>query len=103
MEQVQAIYADDMVTLQLSGHIDTNNASEIEEQCNDALNVGPEIPVIIDAANLEYISSAGLRVLLTVHKLMAAKGGSFIVLHPCDEVSEIFEMTGFSSFLVIEK
>lgn len=99
MEQVQAIFADDMVTLQLSGHIDTNNASEIEEQCNDALNVGPEIPVIIDAANLEYISSAGLRILLKIRK----KHPDLRIEHVSSEVYEILDMTGFTQMLPVER
>ena len=99
MEQVKAIYAVDMVTLQLSGHIDTNNASEIEEQCNDALNVGPEIPVIIDAANLEYISSAGLRILLKIRK----KHPDLRIEHVSSEVYEILDMTGFTQMLPIER
>lgn len=91
----------DVLVVNVSGRVDANTAPAMEAAITEDLDGISQIH--LELGDLEYISSAGLRVLLTVHKLMAAKGGSFIILHPCDEVSEIFEMTGFSSFLVIEK
>ena len=59
------------------------------------------IPEILDIKNLEYISSAGLRVLLGAQKKML-KVGSMKVINVCEEVMEVFEMTGFADILVIE-
>ena len=49
----------------------------------------------LDLTNLDYISSAGLRVVLSLHKEMAAKKGMLVVAHPKEEVMEVFDMTGF--------
>ena len=57
--------------------------------------------LILDFANLEYISSAGLRVLLSAQKNMA-KQGSMKLIHVSDVIMEIFEVTGFSDILTIE-
>ena len=57
--------------------------------------------LIMDMAKLEYISSAGLRVLLSAQKIMT-KQGSMVIKNASDEVKEIFEVTGFSDILTIE-
>lgn len=57
--------------------------------------------MVIDMAKLEYISSAGLRVILGAHKKMS-KIGSLKLINVCDEVMEVFEMTGFTDILDIE-
>ena len=55
-----------------------------------------------DLTDVSYISSAGLRVLVAAHKLAASRGGVVRLLHPCPEVSEVFEMTGLSTVFTIE-
>ena len=57
----------------------------------------------LDLAQLDYISSAGLRVILKFHKHLKSNNGSLIILNPKDEVLEIFDMTGFSTFLNIKE
>ena len=57
---------------------------------------------VIDLENLDYISSAGLRVLVSTEKLASRRGGTMRLLHPNDEVNEVFEMTGLSEVFTIE-
>ena len=57
---------------------------------------------VIDLSQLEYISSAGLRVLVSTEKLANQRSGSMVLLHPNDEVNEVFEMTGLSEVFTIE-
>ena len=87
------------LTLTLEGRLDTMTAPEMERAVNKIL---PEITLLtLDLEKLEYISSAGLRVLLYAHKAMNGKGG-MKVRNVNETVSEIFEVTGFSDILDIE-
>ena len=83
----------------LEGRLDTTTAPELEASLKEDLDTVTEL--VIDLAKLEYISSAGLRVLLAAQKTMI-KQGSMVVTHPNDVISEIFEVTGFSTILTIE-
>ena len=57
---------------------------------------------VIDLTNLEYISSAGLRVLVSTEKIAGQRGGKMVLLHPNDEVAEVFDMTGLADVFTIE-
>ena len=83
----------------LEGRLDTTTAPELEASLKEELDTVNEL--VIDLAKLEYISSAGLRVLLAAQKAMM-KQGSMVVTNPNDVISEIFEVTGFSTILTIE-
>ena len=83
----------------LEGRLDTMTAPELEAELNKSLADIEELT--LDFSALEYISSAGLRVLLSAHKAMMSKGGMKIV-HVNDVVQEVFEVTGFSDILTIE-
>ena len=85
----------------LEGRIDASNAAEAEEKIFGIKNENPGKHTVVDADNLEYISSAGLRVLLSAQKVMN-KQGSMKLIHVCDPVMEVFEVTGFSDILTIE-
>lgn len=87
------------MTLGIEGRLDTVTAPQLEKELKESLDGIKEL--IIDAAKLEYISSAGLRVLLSAQKTMN-KQGSMVVKNVSEEVSEIFEVTGFSDILTIE-
>lgn len=89
----------DVLEISLEGRLDTITAPELEGSVKDDLNNVSKC--VIDLAKLEYVSSAGLRVLLTMHKAMAAKDG-LIVKSANETVSEVFEVTGFSDILTIE-
>ena len=89
----------DAVTLEIAGRLDTTTAPALEKAI--AENVQDAKHLVLDIKGLEYISSAGLRVLLGAQKKMQ-KIGSMKVLNVCEEIMEIFEMTGFVDILVIE-
>ena len=83
----------------LAGRLDTMTAPELEAELNKDL--GGADSLTLDFGKLDYISSAGLRVLLTAHKAMAAKGGMKIC-NVNEDVQEVFEVTGFADILTIE-
>ncbi len=83
----------------LEGRLDTMTAPELESQLT--ANLGGVKELVFDLAKLEYISSAGLRVLLSAQKTMN-KQGSMVIRNATEEVKEIFEVTGFSDILTIE-
>ena len=87
------------LTVALEGRLDTTTAPELESALNEALD-GVEA-LTIDLEKLEYISSAGLRVLLSAQKRMMKQGG-MKVTHVGETIMEIFEVTGFSDILTIE-
>ena len=87
------------VNVTVSGRIDTTTAPQLEEAILPEIDGAKE--VVIDFKNLEYISSAGLRLLLMLQKKMNAAGGTFKILNVNDFVMEVFEMTGFKDILTI--
>jgi len=87
------------LTLTVSGRIDTVTAPQLEEELKSSLDGVTEL--VIDLADTEYISSAGLRVLLSAQKTMN-KQGSMKVTGVNDVIMEIFEVTGFTDILTIE-
>lgn len=83
----------------LEGRLDTNTSPDLEKALREAL---PGVRTLtLDFAQLEYISSAGLRVLLATQKLMNRQG-EMKVAHVNETIMEIFEVTGFSDILTIE-
>jgi uncharacterized protein (TIGR02172 family) len=89
----------DAAVIALNGHIDTTNAEALEGEINALRSKHPEGHLVLDAAALEYISSAGLRVIL---RLSQSEDGLKII-NVSSEVYEVFEMTGFSQMIPIEK
>ena len=85
--------------IQIAGRLDTITAPALDKAINE--DIGDTRNLILDMKSLEYISSAGLRVLLGAQKKMQ-KIGSMKVVNVCEEVMEVFEMTGFADILVIE-
>ena len=83
----------------LSGRLDTTTAPELEKELKEALGGVSEL--VLDFAGLEYISSAGLRVLLSAQKIMNCKG-EMKVTNVNETILEIFEVTGFSDILTVE-
>ena len=90
---------DGILTIYLAGHIDSNNAGEIEAEITKIVDENKPSNIIIDAANLEYISSAGLRIVLRLKKNYP----DIKVIELSSEVYEIFEITGFSEMMDIQK
>ncbi|MBR4720224.1 MAG: STAS domain-containing protein [Clostridia bacterium] len=87
------------LVIYLSGRLDTVSAPQLEEELK--ASIGDVTELILDISNLEYMSSAGLRILLSAQKTMNAKG-KMIVKNVNDTIMEIFEVTGFIDILTIE-
>ena len=86
------------LTIALEGRLDTTTAPDLEAELKASLDSADSL--IFDLDKLEYISSAGLRVLLSAQKIMSKKGG-MKVTHVNEIVQEVFEVTGFSDILDI--
>jgi len=89
---------EDRLTIRLTGRLDTNTAPELEEELKKDL---PDITdLVLDFDELVYISSAGLRVILSTQKIMK-KQGNMVIENVNDLIMEIFEATGFVDILTI--
>ncbi len=86
------------LVIALAGRLDTTTAPELDREANASLAGATELT--IDLAALDYISSAGLRVLLSLQKTMN-KQGAMIVKNACETVREVFDITGFSSIMTL--
>lgn len=87
------------LTVVLEGRLDTTTAPSLESELKSCLDNVTNL--VFDMKDLQYISSAGLRVLLSAQKVMN-KQGTMIVRNASDDVKEIFDVTGFSDILTIE-
>lgn len=87
------------LNIRLAGRMDTTTAPKLEAELKKSIS-GVEL-LILDFTDLEYLSSAGLRVLLSAQKVMN-KQGQMIVRNVNETISEIFEVTGFADVLTIE-
>lgn len=88
-----------VLTLSPVGRLDTTTAPQLDEVLKE--NLPDAEKLIVDLSELEYMSSAGLRVMLSAHKSMSGKGG-MVVKNVNEMISEVFEVTGFSDILNIE-
>jgi anti-sigma B factor antagonist len=89
----------DETIIELAGRLDTTTAPALDKTINNDIEDTKNL--VLDLKGLEYISSAGLRVLLAAQKKMQ-KIGSMKLRSVCEEVMEVFEMTGFADILTIE-
>lgn len=87
------------ITLSVEGRLDTTTAPQLEETVNEVVSTADEL--ILDFAKLDYVSSAGLRVILKAQKAMNAKG-SMKLTHVNEDIMEVFDITGFLDILTIE-
>ena len=85
--------------IEIVGRLDTITAPALDKAINE--DIGEAKNLVLDVKGMEYISSAGLRVLLATQKKMQ-KIGTMKLTNVCEEVMEVFEMTGFADILVIE-
>ena len=97
--KIEKSVKDGRVCYALEGRLDTTTAPELEEALKQGLEGATGLTM--DFSKLDYISSAGLRVLLSAHKAMSDKGG-MKVTNVNEMVREVFEVTGFSDILDIE-
>lgn len=96
--QIQKTSENSVTTIALSGRLDTMTAPLLEAEVQGQLDGVTEL--IFDFAELSYISSAGLRVLLSAQKVMN-KQGKMTIKNVCAEIKEVFEVTGFSDILTV--
>lgn len=100
MEIIKNINNDE-INFALVGRLDTTTAPSLDAAIAEVMPSAKKI--VLDFAQLEYLSSAGLRVILSTQKAIAAKSGEFIIKHVNDTIMDVFDMTGFTSILTIEK
>jgi anti-sigma B factor antagonist len=98
--EINKVVKDDCCKFDLSGRLDTITSPQLEEALNDLPENINEL--ILDLAELEYVSSAGLRVFLNAQKGMNEKSGKMTLRNVNDEIMEVLEMTGFTGILTIE-
>lgn len=91
----------EQIIISVEGHLDTNTAPQLETVLNEILD-GKRVNLVIDFSKLEYLSSAGLRTLLTAQKKTNEVVGNLVIKHVNPTVMEVFELTGFSAFLTID-
>lgn len=89
------------VTIKVIGRLDTTNVQEFDKQANPTLDEKP-MDLVIDCEALEYISSSGLRVFLTIQKKLTAYKGALLIINMRPEIKEVFDMTGFSKIFNIQ-
>ena len=85
--------------IEIVGRLDTITAPALDKTINE--DIGETKNLVLDVKGMEYISSAGLRILLATQKKMQ-KIGSMKLTNVCEQVMEVLEMTGFADILVIE-
>lgn len=96
---VTKILEEKVLNVKVEGRLDTATAPALEEELAEVMDEAEEL--VFDLEGLEYMSSAGLRILLATQKKMALKGGMKVV-NVNDVIKEIFDITGFSDILTIE-
>ncbi len=97
--KIDAEKKDGSLILRLSGRLETTTAPKLKEVVDHELEGVSELR--IDMKELEYVSSAGLRVLLAASKKMKEKEGAMVVCRVGDDIMEVFEITGFNEILDI--
>lgn len=85
--------------LTLEGRLDTTTAPQLEEQTKECIPSTSDLT--LDFAELSYLSSAGLRVILAAQKQMNAKSGKMVIKNINETIMEVFEVTGFIDILTI--
>ncbi|MGN0814917.1 MAG: STAS domain-containing protein [Candidatus Coproplasma sp.] len=95
---IQKVFENGTLSFSLEGRLDTTTAPELERELGELNGV---MDLVIDMKGLEYISSAGLRVILKAQKIMNTKGAMKLV-NVGESIMEVFEITGFADILTIE-
>ena len=99
MLNIKKTITDKTAVFSLTGRLDTVTAPELEKALKESLSGVTDLT--LDFENLEYISSAGLRVLLSAHKIMSRQG-KMRLINVNEVVQEVFDVTGFTDILTIE-
>jgi anti-sigma B factor antagonist len=83
-----------------SGRLDTNTAPEAEKLITDAID-GGESKIVVDFTETEYISSAGLRIILKTAKLLKPKNGAVVLCNANEQIEEVLEISGFLGMIML--
>ena len=97
--EIQTTRNDTTTTVKLIGRLDTMTSSQLEEALDGI--IADTVDLVFDMEELEYISSAGLRIILSAQKLLSKKGGNVSIINCQPDVKEVFSITGFSDILSI--
>lgn len=93
--------ADGKTLAKVEGRLDTTNSEDFEKKMTP-LMTGANPDIELDCTDFVYISSSGLRLLLTLQKSVMARGGKLVIKNMKSEIKEVFDMTGFSKIFTIE-
>ncbi|QJC54937.1 Putative anti-sigma factor antagonist BtrV [Polaromonas vacuolata] len=93
---LEQLVRDDVVILKIKGRVDSTNSSEIERAALELIDAGNK-RFIFDLSSMDYISSAGLRVILLTGKKLRACKGKMVLMEMREMVKDVFEMSGFLS------
>lgn len=99
--EIREVKKDDKIVLEIEGRVDATNSSQLQQAILLAFQKMKNI--VLDFQGVQYIASAGLRALMLGQKTAMSKCGSMTLVHVCDMVMEVFDMTGFSDILTIEE
>lgn len=99
--EITRTIGEEAITIAVEGRLDTVTSSQLEQEVSEVFEE-EKTNIVFDFASLEYISSAGLRVLLAAQKQINALGTEMRIIGANDVVKEIFEITGFSDIMHIE-
>ncbi|MBS3741755.1 MAG: STAS domain-containing protein [Candidatus Cloacimonetes bacterium] len=94
-------YENDVMILELKGRLDANTSEQLEKKLIPPIDNDKYLKIIIDFADLEYISSAGLRLLLLAAKKLDKKDGKIVLCAMQDFIKEVFEISGFTPIFPI--
>lgn len=89
------------VTIEIAGKLTVQTSPDLNATVDQL--PADVCDIDIDLTNMDYIASAGLRVFVATDKLAVKRGGAMRLLHPCDEVMEVLEMTGLSEVFTVER
>ena len=93
-------YENTALTMMIEGRIDTQTAPDLQKDVEDS--IADVTDLVLDFTNVTYISSAGLRSVLTAQNLMDEKGGTMLIRGAAKNIKNVFKVTGFDSFLTLE-
>ena len=94
---------DDILILRLKGRLDAISSPQAEKQVMTSIDEGTFIKVLMNFEEIDYLSSAGMRLLLTTTKKMKTKNGKFVIVSISDGVMEVIKMAGFDHILNVRK
>ena len=96
--KIETTTNDSVTVVAMEGNLDTNSSVDAQDQINGLID-GGAVKLVTDFSNVDFVSSAGLRVLLATAKKLGGVGGALRVCGLNDEVNEVFEISGFSTIL----